>query len=156
MHTIIIYQIFVLSPALGFLDYVPVTKEIAFNNYTERVHPLYIPIINDDCFEYDEYFSVKVTTDMECVYLVNDTAHITILEDDSEYTLFSYVWNQNLMFCCIIMVFSVPKVSLASEFFYTNENDLYVLICIELKSDLKRDVDFYLYLIEGSATGKPL
>ena len=58
------------------------------------------------------------------------------------------------MFYCII--FLVPEVSLASEFFYTNENDLYVLICIELKSDLKHDVDFYLYLIEGSATGKPL
>ena len=67
------------------------TKEIVFNNYTERVHRLYIPIINDECVEYDEYFIVKISTDMDCVYLVNYTAHITILDDDSEYTWFSSV-----------------------------------------------------------------
>lgn len=66
--------------------------EVVFNNYTDRVHPLYIPIINDDhCVEDDEYFSVKISTDMDCVYLVNYTQHITILDDDSEYTLFFLV-----------------------------------------------------------------
>ena len=53
------------------------------------------------------------------------------------------------------MISLVPEISLATEFFYINERDLYVFIGIELKSDLKRDIDFYLYVNEVTALGKP-
>ena len=64
----------------------PVEYQIVFNNYTENLYRLYIPIINDDdCVEENEYFGVRITTDMDCVYLRLNDAHITIIDDDSEY-----------------------------------------------------------------------
>ena len=75
-----------LCIAVAGLDYVPVTQELVFNNYTQSLYRLYIPIINDDdCVEEDEYFSVRITTDMDCVYLAPYDAHITIIDDDSKY-----------------------------------------------------------------------
>ena len=73
-----------------------VEKEIVFNNYTDDVHRVYIPILNDDdCVEPDEYFGVRITTDMDCVYLVYYDEKITILDDDSEFITF-YMY---LLYC---------------------------------------------------------
>lgn len=59
------------------------TKEIIFTKYSENPHRLYIPIINDcDCVEWDEYFLVNITTEMDCVYLPVEYVTITILDDD--------------------------------------------------------------------------
>ena len=65
----------------------PVTKEIIFNSYSQNPHHVYIPIINDDgeCVEENEYFSVKINTDMECVDLPVDLVNITILDNDSQF-----------------------------------------------------------------------
>ena len=82
---------FPLSTALEGLDYVSVTKEIVFTKYSQNPHRLYIPIINDcDCVEEYEYFSVNITTYMDCVHLPVDYVTVTILDDDREFTLFFF------------------------------------------------------------------
>ena len=78
---------YLISAAVAGSDYVPVTKEIIFNSYSQNPHRVYIPIINDDddCVEENEYFSVKINTDMECVDLPVDLVNITILDNDSQF-----------------------------------------------------------------------
>ena len=72
-------------PATSGSDFVSVTKVILFNNFLPLAHRLYIPIINDDdCVEENEYFSVNITTDMECVDLPVDSLTITIVDDESK------------------------------------------------------------------------
>lgn len=63
-------------------DFIPVSYDIIFNSNTTSTHRVYIPLLNDDCVELDEYFSVALTTSLNCVNLVNDTVNITITEDD--------------------------------------------------------------------------
>ena len=68
------------------IDYVSLTEKIVFTKYSENPYHLYIPIINDcDCVEEYEYFSVNITTDMDCVHLPVDHVNITIVDDDSEF-----------------------------------------------------------------------
>ena len=74
------------SVALAGIDYAPVWKEILFNDFLPRARRLQIPIINDDdCVEETEYFSVNITTDMDCVDLPVESVNITILDDESEF-----------------------------------------------------------------------
>ena len=66
-------------------DYVTVAKIIFFNNLSPSVHRIYIPIINDDdCVEENEYFSVNISTDMECVDIPVESLTITITDDESQ------------------------------------------------------------------------
>ena len=65
-------------------DYTAVTHEIIFNNATDRVQRVYVPLFNDACVEYDEYFSVDLTTSMDCVQLDVNSVNITIVDDDSK------------------------------------------------------------------------
>ena len=70
--------------ALDGEDYRAVTHEIIFNNATDREQRVYVPLFNDACVEYDEYFSVDLTTSMDCVELDVYSVNITIVDDDSE------------------------------------------------------------------------
>ena len=73
-----------LSLAVDGEDYRAVTHEIIFNNDTDRVQRVYVPLFNDVCVEYDEYFSVDLTTSMDCVQLDVNSVNITIVDDDSK------------------------------------------------------------------------
>lgn len=63
------------------IDFRGISKEVIFDENSENPQRVYVPILNDDCVEYDEYFLVNVTTNMDCVLLVN-SVHVTILDDD--------------------------------------------------------------------------
>ena len=63
-------------------DYRAVTHEIIFNNHTDREQRVYIPLFNDACVEYDEYFFVNLTTSMDCIELNVYYVKINIIDDD--------------------------------------------------------------------------
>ena len=56
---------------------------------------------------------------------------------------------------CFI-TFSVPKVAFESMLTEVREFDATVSVCVELKSNLKRDADVYLYVFGDSASGEVL
>jgi len=56
--------------------------EIIFNAETDSRQRVYIPLFNDECVEYDEYFSVDLSTTSPRVNTVNDSVNITIIDDD--------------------------------------------------------------------------
>ena len=65
-------------------DYVGISRSIIFNEDTGNQQTVYIPIVNDECLENDEYFSVTLSSAMDCVVITNDQVNITIDDDDSE------------------------------------------------------------------------
>ena len=98
-----IITLFFIAAAIAGSDYISVTKQIIFTNYSVNPHSIYIPIVNDDdCVEESEYFSVNITTDMDCVYLPVDSRTITILDDEGEFYI---CWYQNLF----LISFGEPK-----------------------------------------------
>ena len=68
-------------------DYRAVTHEIIFNNATDRVQRVYVPLFDDDCVEYYEHFSVHLTTSMDCVELDVTYVQIHIIDDDRKLIL---------------------------------------------------------------------
>ena len=50
-------------------------------------------------------------------------------------------------------IFLAPEISLERELYEVNETD-FIYIGVELKSDLKRDIDIYLSVDERTAAGK--
>ena len=68
--------------AIEGLDFRMVSQQIIFNAETESLQRVYIPIINDECVEYDEYFSVDLSTTSPRVNTVNNSLNITIEDDD--------------------------------------------------------------------------
>ena len=48
----------------------------------------------------------------------------------------------------------VPKVTLERMVYEVYEDDTTVSLCVELKSNLKRDLEVHLYLSGDTATGK--
>ena len=70
--------------ALDGEDYIALSHEIIFDENSVNPHRVYIPILNDICLEYDEYFSVRLTTNMDCVTIVNDLVIINITNDDGK------------------------------------------------------------------------
>ena len=72
-------------PAVSGEDYTYLTHEIIFNENSEKYVYVYIPILNDECLEEDESFSVNITTSMDCVKLVGNTSvDVYILNDDGK------------------------------------------------------------------------
>ena len=69
-------------------DYTLVSRDILFNENTDTVQTVLIPILNDECLENEEDFNVTLTTEMDCVQLDDDMLTITIVDDDSEFILF--------------------------------------------------------------------
>ena len=74
--------IYVLFLALDGEDYQGLSYEVIFNENSVNPYRVYIPILNSICLEYDEYFSVTLTTNVDNVTLVNDTVIIKIMNDD--------------------------------------------------------------------------
>ena len=68
-------------------DYVAITRDIIFNEETDYTQIVYVPIKNDECLEYNETFSVTVSSNMSCVIIVTGEVNITIDDDDSEFCL---------------------------------------------------------------------
>ena len=56
--------------------------EVIFNAETDSRQRVYIPLFNDECVEYDEYFSVDLSTTSSRVNTVNDSVNVTIIDDD--------------------------------------------------------------------------
>ena len=65
-------------------DYTAVARDILFNDNTDSMQTVLVPILNDECLENDEDFNVTLTTTMDCVQLVDDHLTITIFDDDSK------------------------------------------------------------------------
>ena len=63
-------------------DFRRVSVEIIFNAETDSRQRVYIPLFNDECVEYDEYFSVDLSTTSPRVNTVNDSVNVTIIDDD--------------------------------------------------------------------------
>ena len=55
-----------------------------------------------------------------------------------------------------ILTFSVPEVAFESMLIKVREFDATVSVCVELKSNLKRDADVYLEVFGDSASGEIL
>lgn len=67
-------------------DFIPKTQKIIFNSDMLGPQGVYIPIFNDECLEEkEEYFTVKLTTEMDCVNLADNEVTITIQDDDCKY-----------------------------------------------------------------------
>ena len=62
----------------------------------------------------------------------------------------------SLIIASVCLIPTVPEVTLESMFYVVNETDTTVSVCVELKSDLKRDVGLYLDVIGNTATGEGL
>ena len=64
-------------------DYIYISQKIVFNKDMLGPQSIYIPIVNDECLEEkEEYFTVKLSTPMDCVNLVDDVVTIHIQDDD--------------------------------------------------------------------------
>ena len=60
---------------------------------------VYIPILNDECVEEElEDFSVKLSSEQDCVIFLNSTVEIIIIDDDSESSSLSYVCARTHMY----------------------------------------------------------
>ena len=75
------HVIFLSTAEMG-ADYVSVSKDIIFNADTGNQRYILIPIINDECLEDDEEFTVVATSSMDCVNIIDGTVTITIDDDD--------------------------------------------------------------------------
>ena len=59
---------------------------LIFYEDTPNSQPVPVTILNDVCLEEDiEYFSVVLSSDMDCVEIVNESVTIRIDDDDSEF-----------------------------------------------------------------------
>ena len=65
-------------------DYVAIAHDIIFNEDTGLTQIVYIPNINDECLEYNETFSVTLSSNMTCVSIGTEKVTITIDDDDSK------------------------------------------------------------------------
>ena len=75
--------IIIQSPATEGDDYIYIDQKIIFNKDMLGPQSIYIPIVNDECLEEKkEYFTVKLSTAMDCVDLVDDEVTIYIQDDD--------------------------------------------------------------------------
>ena len=77
--------------ATGGVDYIPIARDILFDENTGPVQTVFVTILNDECLENDEDFNVTLTTSLDCVQLGDDRLAITIVDDDSEFVLVSFI-----------------------------------------------------------------
>jgi hypothetical protein len=116
--------------AQEYLDFIPVYTYLIFNEYTPNSQPVPVTILNDVCLEEDiEYFSVVLSSYMDCVEIVNESVTIRIDDDDR------------------------AKITLDDSFYKISEDGGYVHVCVELKNDIKRDVGFELSVTDITAQG---
>ena len=64
-------------------DFIPLTTNLVFGEELDVEKCVYIPIVNNDCVEdAEEYFTVTISSDMDCVVFANSTVHAVIHDDD--------------------------------------------------------------------------
>ena len=68
-------------------DYISVKKMIRFFAGGERTRCVHIPILNDECLEYEEAFAVELSTTMDCVTIGNNLTAVFIEDDDGKFNL---------------------------------------------------------------------
>ena len=68
--------------------------------------------------------------------------------------LTSYLYTVIMHIMMLLFPSLVPEISLESAKFKVYETDLYISVCVELKSDLKRDIYVILEVYGDTATGK--
>lgn len=154
--------VFIATPAEMGSDYVPVQHDILFDEYSDREWVVYVPIINDECLEYDETFTVHINAS-DCVNVTTDYVTITIVNEDGELHIIrsysfwvslapifiSMLFISIILFCCFLT--SVAKISFNESFVKLHEDVGYVDICVVLKTDIKRDFDFNLTVYNDTA-----
>ena len=125
--------------------------DVIFNKYTPSVQTVSVPILNDICLEEDgEYFSVVATSFMDCVQIVNESVTIRIDDDDSES---SFSHNQLLLLSSLFLYIGA-KITLDDSFYKVNEDGGSVYVCVLLKTEIKRDIEFTLTVTDLTAQGE--
>ena len=142
---------FLSFSAVVYEDFRPVDLDVIFNKYTPSVQTVSVPILNDICLEEDgEYFSVIATSFMDCVQIVNESVTIRIDDDDSES---SFSHNQLLLLSSLFLYIGA-KITLDDSFYKVNEDGGSVYVCVLLKTEIKRDVEFTLTVTDLTAQGE--
>ena len=142
---------FLSFSAVAYEDFGPVDLDVIFNKYTPSVQTVSVPILNDICLEeYGEYFSVVATSFMDCVQIVNESVTIRIDDDDSES---SFSHNQLLLLSSLFLYIGA-KITLDDSFYKVNEDGGSVFVCVLLKTEIKRDVEFTLTVTDLTAQGE--
>ena len=142
---------FLSFSAVAYEDFRPVDLDVIFNKYTPSVQTVSVPILNDICLEEDgEYFSVVATSFMDCVQIVNESVTIRIDDDDSES---SFSHNQLLLLSSLFLYIGA-KITLDDSFYKVNEDGGSVYVCVLLKTEIKRDVEFTLTVTDLTAQGE--
>ena len=142
---------FLSFSAVAYEDFRPVDLDVIFNKYTPSVQTVSVPILNDICLEEDgEYFSVVATSFMDCVQIVNESVTIRIDDDDSES---SFSHNQLLLLSSLFLYIGA-KITLDDSFYKVNEDGGSVYVCVLLKTEIKRDVEFTLTVTDLTAKGE--
>lgn len=70
-------------------DFVPIETNLIFDEGLDLMQCLYVPILNDECLEDNEYFTITLSSEQDCVLFYNDSFEATIIDDDC--TLSDYV-----------------------------------------------------------------
>ena len=142
---------FLSFSAVAYEDFRPVDLDVIFNKYTPSVQTVSVPILNDICLEEDgKYFSVVATSFMDCVQIVNESVTIRIDDDDSES---SFSHNQLLLLSSLFLYIGA-KITLGDSFYKVNEDGGSVYVCVLLKTEIKRDVEFTLTVTDLTAQGE--
>ena len=142
---------FLSFSAVAYEDFRPVDLDVIFNKYTPSVQTVSVPILNDICLEEDgEYFSVVATSFMDCVQIVNESVTIRIDDDDSES---SFSHNQLLLLSSLFLYIGA-KITLDDSFYKVYEDGGSVYVCVLLKTEIKRDVEFTLTVTDLTAQGE--
>ena len=142
---------FLSFSAVAYEDFRPVDLDVIFNKYTPSVQTVSVPILNDICLEEDgEYFSVDATSFMDCVQIGNESVTIRIDDDDSES---SFSHNQLLLLSSLFLYIGA-KITLDDSFYKVNEDGGSVYVCVLLKTEIKRDVEFTLTVTDLTAQGE--
>ena len=140
-------------------DFVPVEKMLVFDEGLDTTQCLYVPILNDECLEYEEeYFTINLSSDQDCVYFVNDSYEATIIDDDCEYYMmliheqqlakymYEYSYKYSLLVVDVVIGFVEAGYTVLESVGVTE-------VCVELCSgNPKRNFEFYVDIANGSAS----
>ena len=67
-------------------DFIPLETSLVFDEGLDSTRCVYIPILNDECLEYEEeYFNITLSSEQDCVRFLNDSIEATIIDNDCEY-----------------------------------------------------------------------
>ena len=82
-------------------------QELLLNGDSPNPYSIYIPIKNDECVEYDEYFFVYIYASSDCVEFDNYNSSITILDDDGNFIYYNINNRLKKVFSCSKHMFAI-------------------------------------------------